>query len=403
MFTLARSELLSTFFPTWLWQGRQWSKWRIPRYDNYWINAHAHPVLSTYYPAHILASIYVQGRSIDYAFKVLVYNLFIHILFGFVGWFYFIQTWSNPLIALFGAITLTFQATHLKQQPCIIYTLAWFPWIAFCPWLAVGMILLAGYYPIAIYLLPLGLLLNHDPISWLIGFAIGSIQLVPFIKYLPKTIRGKIEAPSSSPTESKFYFGLTPLIILYMNFQFIYLILLIPVVSLFIKSSLFRVPQRALILSCYGAIYFCLIAMKELTNQQVILLTLIQAFDLWINNRELIPPRPFCELWEKPSRAFDTKLTRFLHNNLGNARVSGLPYPLFTGHINGFKTLGYCGSMQNNLMWKWRKSFQHDPFLDGVNDDDITRYGCKFAYSRKKLSWPSTEVPNLYINPNYTP
>ena len=262
------------------------------------------------------------------------------------------------------------------------------------------MIILAGYYPLAVFLLPISIFFGQ----WLpigIGLLIGLPQLIPFLKYLPKTIRGTVEAPSDSPIENQFYFGLTPIIILIANFKPIFLILAIPLLFRLFKSTLFRVPQRAMILSCYVAIYFCLIEMKAMTNIQVIALLLVQSFDLWLNNRELIPPRPFCELWQKPSRAFNTKLTRYLDENLGDARVAGLPYPLFTGHINNFKTIGYCGSMQNKLMYKWRKSFKHDPFMDGVNEDDLTRFRIKLAYSRTKLTWPSTPIRNLYLNPSY--
>lgn len=410
MFTLARSELLSTFFPTWLWQGREWSKWRIPKYDNYWINAHSHPVLSTYYPPSAITAAMCSSTKmlLDRAFSYLIMLVCLHTLLFFCGWYKLISTFSSPLIALFGAITFTFQASHLRQQPCIIYTLSWFPWMIYglishsilISSVSIGMIILAGYYPLAIFLLPISLVFGQ----WLpigIGLLIGLPQLIPFLKYLPKTIRGKVSAPSDSPTEKQFYFGLTPLVILFLNFKLIYLILLIPLLSFLFKSNLFRVPQRAMILSCYGAIYFSLVAMQGLSSNQLILLILIQSFDLYINNRNVLPHRPYVELWEKPSRAFNTKLTRFLECNLMDGKVSGLPYPLFTGHINNLRTIGYCGSMQNNLMWKWRKSFRHDPFIDGVKEDDLTRFRVKYAYSVKRLSWPTTSVRNLYKNPNY--
>ena len=396
---LARSELLSTFFPTWLWQGSQWIKGKVPKYDpHYWFNAHAHPVLSTYYPPSILSSMLGNFTRLDTAFKIFVAQILGHYIFAFVGYFLLFKGYFGDGVALFGAVTFTFQAAHLKQQPCIVYTWAWFPWIALCPWIAVGMILLAGYYPLAAYLLPLGLLVNHDPISWLIGFAIGSIQLVPFLNYIRKTIRGEVQAPSDSPTEKKFYFGITPIILLLLNPQWRYLWILAPMVLILLpKNNLFRVPQRAIIISTYLSIWF---ALQVLPSDLAVVLLIVQVGDLWIHNHELLPPRPFCELWEKPSRAFNTKLTRFLEKNPG--RVSGLPYPLFTGHINNLRTIGYCGSMQSKEMWSWRKSFKHDPFIDGVNEDDLVRNRIRFAYSRKKLHWASTAVRDLYQNPNYT-
>lgn len=408
---LARSELLSTFFPTWLWQGSMWAKGKVPKYDpHYWINAHSHPVLSTYYPPSAITAAMCASTKVllDRAFSYLIVLLCLHTLLCFCGWYKLISTFSSPLIAIFGAITFTFQAAHLRQQPCIIYTISWFPWMLYglithnilLSSISIGMIILAGYYPLAVFLLPVSLAFGQwIPIG--IGLLIGLPQLIPFLKYLPKTIRGSVEAPSDSPIENKFYFGITPIIILLMNFKPIFLLLLIPILFRLIKSTLFRVPQRAMILSCYGAIYFCLVEMKSMDAITITLLTFIQVFDLWLHNKELIPPRPFCELWEKPSRAFNTKLTRFLEKNIGDGKVCGLPYPLFTGHINNLKTIGYCGSMQSKEMWRWRKSFKHDPFIDGVDTGELTRHGIKYAYSRKKLDWKRTEIRNLYLNPAY--
>ena len=45
---------------------------------------------------------------------------------------------------------------------------------------------------------------------------------------------------------------------------------------------------------------------------------------------------------------------KLLKKNLGNYRVSGLPFPLFTGYIHGFRTLGYNGGFQLRDMAKWR-------------------------------------------------
>ena len=408
---LSRSELLSTFFPTWLWQGRQWSKWRIPKYDPYyWINQHAHPVTSTYYPVGILLSYLASwSKDLDVSFRIFSYSLMLHFVGAFFGWFLLCSWFFKPEVALFGALTFTFQGAHLRQQPCIIYTISWFPWMLYglvtnnvlLSSISIGMIVLSGYYPLAVFLLPVSTIFGQ----WLpigIGLLIGLPQLIPFLKYLPKTIRGSVEAPSNSPIENKFYFGIIPIVLLVASFKLYYLLLSLPILFRLFKSTLLRVPQRAMILSCYGAIWLSLLAMNNLSPIAVACLTIIQAFDLWIHNRELIPPRPFCELWQKPSRAFNTKLTRFLEANLGDARVAGLPYPLFTGHINGFKTIGYCGSMQNKLMWKWRKSFNHDPFIDGVDESDLTRFDVKYAYSRKKLDWASTGIKNLYLNPAYS-
>lgn len=417
MFTqLARSETLSTFFPTWLWQGREWRKGNVPRYDPcYWLNAHSHPVLSTYYPTSILTAFIGAYLPLDCAFDLYIIHYLLHYGFMLAGWYVALKTQFIPLVALIGAITMTFQAYHLKQQACIVYTLSWFPWMLYglishnilISSSSIGAIILAGYYPLAIYLLPLSLFFwQWIPIG--IGLLIGSIQLIPFIKYLPKTIK-KVHTSIQTPSyENNFYFGWTPMIVLWLTFKVAYLSAYLWLGVLFlIKDYLPRVHQRAYLLISYLLIYYFIFAIQTLSQSQLILILIVQCADLYWHNRECIPARPFVELWEKPNRVFNTKLTRFLDTNLGNARVSGLPYPLFTGLVNNFKTIGYCGSMQLKLMAKWRGdsdpngSGHHDYFRGKEDELPLVTARVRYAYSTKKLNWPTTSIRNLYQNPNY--
>jgi hypothetical protein len=119
-----------------------------------------------------------------------------------------------------------------------------------------------------------------------------------------------------------------------------------------------------------------------------------------------LPPRPFSELTKKPSLAFNNRLTRYLEKHLENYRISGLPYPLFTGHINRFRTLGYSGGMQLKLMAKFRNDTNpngngsHDWFKDNDYDERLTSYRVRFSFSRKKLDkWMPTPIKHLYRNP----
>src|SRR3990167_3515116 len=118
-YTLATSELLSTFFPSWLHGGKNESY--------YWYSPSSHPVLSSHYPFSNLLSNITGSFKINNRFKGFVYFLCLHYCFASCIWFAFLQTFFNPLVALFGAITFTYQTYHLKQQPCIVYTLTWFP------------------------------------------------------------------------------------------------------------------------------------------------------------------------------------------------------------------------------------------------------------------------------------
>lgn len=404
MWNLATSELLSTFFPTWIWQGQQWIKGKVPKYDpHFWLNAHAHPVISTYYPVGILSSMLGNFFGLDTAFKIFVWSIFAHYGWCLLGWYLLLKSHFAPLVALFGAITFTFQAYHIKQQPCIVYTISWFPWIALCPVLAIGMILLAGYYPLSLYLLPLGLFLNHDLPSWVAGFLIGSIQLVVFLKYLPKTIKSKKQKLEEIGFwETNFYFGITPIILLIMNPQWRYLWIAVPMLgSYLLKNYLPRIHQRAYLLSVYAAIFMSL---EYIPLKMVIPLLFLQCLDLAVHNLQL-PTRPYTELYKKPSRAFDTALTRYLTTHLGKNRVSGLPWPLFTGHINGFKTLGYSGGMQLKLMAKWRNDTnpngagEHDYFRSNEDSERLDISRVKFAYTLKRIDWIPTPIRHLYRNP----
>ena len=399
---MSTSETLSTFFPSWVHQSRG------EKHDPYfWLVPHVHPVLSSFYPFHRISGLLGNLARLDTAFKIFVGQILVHHLWASVGWYLVLQAHFSPLASLFGAVTFTYQAYHLKQQPCLVYTLAWFPWIGIFPGLAVGMMLLAGYYPLSIYLLPLGLILNHDPAQWLIGAAIGSLQLVPFLRYLPKTIKtsGDFEA---GPWEKRFYFGLTPIVLLILGFKGWFLLALLPVcLSGSLKSYLPRVHQRTWLVGAYIAIFASLTVLNDLPDRVIAALTLLQCCDLWLSNRRLTPTRPFSELQKKPSIAFNSRLTRYLQKHLGRARISGLPFPLFTGHINRFRTLGYSGSMQLKLMAKWRNdtnpngSGEHDFFRSNTDDSRLTRARVKFAYTRKGINWLPTEIKWLYKNPDY--
>lgn len=440
----SRSELLSTFFPTWIWQGRMWAKGKVPKHDgHFWIVADAHPVLATYYPPNIVTSLCSAFLSIDKSFILLVLNLLIHISLQFAGWFILCSQFAGNLVALFGAITLTFSAYNWKQQPCFLYTVAWFPWLLtgiatnniLLTSLAFGMILLAGYYPIGIQATLIAVcasVLWDTPLTWVpIGILIGSPQLIPFLKYLPKTIRTKKVSSIGKvpwwhpitlifPTrtsyngvgywEMAYYVGIVPIVLLASSTSRVWAL---AVVSYFLMIGLFseklpRIPARWCWSFQFAIGWMAVNGLSNLhlTERALACLCVVQAFDLIWRNADLIPTLPYSELYQRPSRAFSSPLTRFLEANLGDCRVSGLPYPIFTGHINKLKTLGYSGGMQLKLMAKFRNdnnpdgNGSHDWFKDNENDERLTSYRVRFSHSRKRINnWLSTEVRRLYRNP----
>lgn len=445
---LSRSELLSTFFPTWIWQGRQWAKWRIPKYDPYyWIVADVHPVLSTYYPPQFLGAFAFSRFKIDTAFKGFLSICLLHGLFSFYGWFMVVNYWSSPLVALFGAITFTLAGYNWKQQPCYQYTVAWFPWLLYGIatnnfWLAgisSGMIYLAGYYPIGIQCLFVAFLATFawsvptQTLLWIpIGLLIGAVQLYPFIRYLPKTIRAnKVSSIGKVPWwhffslifpkafrfnvsgvgywEMSYYVGVIPIFtIWYTQSRAVFLMAVACVLMLGLGSSyLPRIPARWSYIFQFGLIWSAISGLVHLGPPDTVLwvLILLQTYDLLANNGPLLVNHPYAELYNLPSRSFNTRLTCFLASRRGDHRVSGLPYPLFTGHINEIKTLGYSGGMQLKLMAKWRKdsnsdgSGQHDFFKGDGDPNDLTRYRVKFAITSARTDWRDTQIKHLYANP----
>lgn len=398
---LATSELLSTFFPTWLRRSKH----------GYWLNASSHPVLSWYYPPNYISGILGNYFSLNTAFRILLLNLILHIVMAFVCWYFLFLQFSSGIVSLFGAITLTFGAYSLKQQPCIIYTLAWFPLTLYqspaVSTIAICMMILAGYYPFSIYLLPVSIIshLLWWRECWLIlGILLALPQIVSFLKYLPKTVKRLTDSCESPDVERRFYVGVAPLMLLPFSSSRIWPLTLISCFFAlgFLKNLFPRVHERWLIVVqfCIGWMAVSGLNTLHLAKLPLSILVLVHAFDLFWHNRSCIPPRPYCELYQKPSWAFNTKLTRFLDENLGDYRVAGLPHPLFTGLVNGYKTMGYQGSMQLNLMAKWRgTSGSHG--IEGIKQDDLDRYRVKYTWSRTKPDqWEPTSIRFLWRNPN---
>ena len=447
--SMARSELLSTFFPSWLYLGRQVKEGACYCSDkHFWLNYRAHPVLSSYYPIHVLTAWIGSHLSLNGAFRLLVYSSLFHIFIASVGWFLLINTWAGILISAFGAITLTYSAYNIKQQPCILYTIAWFPWLLYgiavhstpIASVACGLSLLAGYYPVGIQTLAISFFASlcwSSTLWWIpIGFLLGSVQLIPFLRYLPKTIRanchdgiGKVppwhflslilpklfrkNINGVGYWEMTYYVGIVPLILPLLGpANQISRAWALGVVSSFLMIGLFsrhlpRIPARFSFSFQFalGWVATTYLSGLNLSYRTIMALILIQALDLYWNNSELLVTRPYSELQNAPNRAFNTRITRFFSGNGQNWRISGLPYPLFTGHVNKLLTLGYSGGMQLKLMAKFRGdknpngSGEHDWFKNNADDPKLDGYRVRYAYTSKKLDWKPTPIRHLWENP----
>lgn len=424
-YTLSRSELLSTFYPSWLYIGRQARKLKLWKYEPcYWLNFHAHPVLSSYYPPHVLTAWIASFLNLDMAFVLLTRTILVHFVWMSIGWYLLLNlNYTGLSLLLFGVLTLTYSAYNIKQQPCIIYTISWFPWLllgitqnnVLISSVAFGMILLSGYYPIGIQMLGISILASllwGRNLLWVpIGVLIGLPQLVPFLRYLPKTIRMRTnEKVDVGFWEKTWYPGITALILVIYSSSRIWLLL---VISVLLSLGLFSKYLPRISYRWLFTVQFCLgwMAVSGLSNitsnfMLVTSLLIIQAFDLYYHNSKLIPTYPYAELQKRPQQAFNTKLTAFLEANLkSDERVSGLPYPLFTGIINGIKTLGYCGGMQLKLMAKFRGDLNpngsgaHDWFKLKEDDTALDRHRVRFAYTRKRPYWKASPIRHLWENP----
>ena len=125
----------------------------------------------------------------------------------------------------------------------------------------------------------------------------------------------------------------------------------------------------------------------------------LTATDLLFASSYLWPMRPYCQRWERPSKVFDTPLTRFLAKVKPQGHPSGLPYPLRTGQVNRIRTLGYAGASCPQWMRDTRRG-THDWFLEDADGKQLDDYNVRFAYTYRPLrgKWKTTPIPHQYQN-----
>ena len=168
-----------------------------------------------------------------------------------------------------------------------------------------------------------------------------------------------------------------------------------------------RIPARMCYFLNLALVFMAVAGLSrfQFTSEALWVICLLQAFDLATNSSSLWPMQPFVQKWEKPSKTSHTLLIGFLYRNLGTYKVSGLPFPLSTGQIHGFRTLGYKGGSTlksvarfhgtSNPMGDWTGS--------QINKEDLDWFGVRYSYSYRpleRLGWIKTEVAHLYLNPD---
>lgn len=166
----------------------------------------------------------------------------------------------------------------------------------------------------------------------------------------------------------------------------------------------FRLPARFCWLISISLVFLSLHGLPYLpvSKEVLILLVILQVASLMWASWNLLPMEPFCQQWERPSAVFNTALTRWLSSHATGNRVSGLPYPLRTGHINRIRTLGYNGGSRSLWMAQLRpQEGGHDWFEHGRDGKKLDAYGITYAYTYRHLKrpkWLPTPMAHLFRN-----
>lgn len=163
-FLLCTSELAHTHFPACVWQARN----LFSRKDDiYYYPLHRDiPFLSFWYwPQMIFLQLIrlfsgdFKKERINLAFALFSFFLLAHYLWASVGAYLALERFGF-WTALSGAVGWVYMAYAIKQNPCIIYTISWLPWVFFglsrgeaiFTLFACGMSVLGGYWPLGMFL-----------------------------------------------------------------------------------------------------------------------------------------------------------------------------------------------------------------------------------------------------------
>ena len=348
-YLLCTSEIASTFFPHWIWMGRELREGRFPAQDDiYYKLPGSIPFLATFYPPNLIASYIGSFLSLDNAFRLYAYFI--------IGHYFLASLFAYFLFGnLFCALTLAYAGYCIKlQQPTITYTMAWIP-LAFKGGLLGGlgwaMSLLGGYYPVLVYVMPLILMLQ--PLSFIGGSLLASSQLLPFLGYFKRSIRCKEKTDKSFGRlpiwklkelfippktqdhvngvhfpEVSLYMGIAVLFIWQASWWWAPLIFSILIV-VGILPAIQRISSRSLYLF---SVSLSILISSHFPQYGGVSLFLLQGL-LLLQNSSIYPSFPFSQWWDRPSRLY-TKKPKM--NN----------WPHLTGYLEGRSISDYRGSFR---------------------------------------------------------
>lgn len=462
-FAFATSELVGLYFPHWVHLGQKGLK--DPYYFPY---AWCLPVLSCFYPLHLVGALVAKKLSLNFKFILLCLILTLHFLWASIGSLLFFKTIGcTGAIAFTGACALSYFGYALKQNPCIIYTHAWMPWVFLGAYtgsssimgLSLGMITLAGYWPLGIWLgvisVSLWLWVGNPITAILVAFIIlyltSLIQTATSFHYFSGSLRNLVTKESKcltgnmtflsilrgllSPNHKETNLGLFhPEQQVWIGLPFgilaLWGIAYNPTLSILLGISILlsmgrytplfsfthklhqRIPARFNYFTSLCLVFLSVGALAHVDTRYVFLLCVLELADLALRGPSLWPMWPFCQKTVEPEKAFNTPMLRYLEKEAEAYRVSGLRWPVSTGHLNSIMTLGYTGSSCLLAMAWWRKikSLQGEASESWFDTDEdgppLDAYGVKFAYTYRKLSdpkWTFTPYRNLYLNTQVLP
>lgn len=367
IFTRSTSEVVSTFFPHWIWMGRQLHRGKFPLRDSiYYQYPGSIPFLSSFYPFQIISSFLSVYFRLDTAFWLWQCMINLHYLLGSILAYILFSSWTSEPIALFGALTLTHAAFMIKIQPCVVYTVNWLPSTLLdgpLGMISVAGALLGGYWPYCVYFLPFSFMARlwwGGDIGWqVLGLVFALPQVITFLWYWPQSVRAKAITDrrfGAMPfhrlvnliipdryskyingvlsQEMTLYIGIIPLLFIPFSQSSIWPVMLLALVGMMgWIPSVGRIPARWGHLFTFSLVWLAVSGMTstELPWTASWALLLLQAFMLLINQREL-SYWPFTEWWKKPSEFWKEKVSHYRPQ-----------FPYFTGYMDEVQTPGYTG------------------------------------------------------------
>jgi len=399
------------------------------------------PFTGVWNPFQWIISHWISLISLDRGFVLYTFYIYLHYLLASICWY---MVFGN----LFCAITLTYAMRFVTSCPPHCVTWGWlsFAISALClghPVVAaVGcyLAIAGGYWPLIIYASPLILLYGASyPLFYVVSLVLCLPQLLVTAYYLKRSVRTKQtydkKAIGSVPPwhfismiipmklslngvpypELSYSIGRVALVIAIMGLS--WPLAALSLLGVYLAMGRYsrapiigRVPARAMYITTFALVYACSLVIPQLDYTVYYILLALQAADILINHPGLLFYEPFVEMAGKPSKLFNTHLSKFLKGKTG--RVSNLPHPLYAGHILGVMGLGYSGSSMT--LRDAEKRGITDPNGDGDAQDwflhksdgqELDDYGIKYAYKPAVNDleigrWMATEVQYLWQRVN---